>query len=57
VEPVELVHAALILEQAGIVRCLENAERLVAAGGALSVLPRLANDSHNGPRKDDTPAE
>jgi hypothetical protein len=36
-EPVEIVHAALSFDHAGIVRCLENAVRLVVAGGALSV--------------------
>jgi hypothetical protein len=46
VEPVHLVHAALIFEHAGIVRCLENAVRLVAAGGALSVVLELARESH-----------
>ena len=46
VEPVELVHAALIFEHAGIVRCPENAGRLVAAGGGLSVVLQLASESH-----------
>ena len=41
-EPVELVHAALILEPAGIVRCLENAVRLVAG-----LLPELAHSARS----------
>jgi len=38
VEPVALVHAALVFEHAGIGRCLENAVSLVATGGHLSVV-------------------
>ena len=41
IEPVELVHAALIFEHAGLERCLENALQLRAAGGALSVVLQL----------------
>jgi len=36
--PVQLVHAALVFEHAGAGRCLENALRLVAPGGALSAV-------------------
>jgi trans-aconitate methyltransferase len=36
--PVDLVHAALIFEHAGLERCLENALALVATDGALSVV-------------------
>lgn len=46
--PVELVHAALIFEHAGIGRCLENALSLVAPGGRLSVVLQLPSDAeHN----------
>jgi hypothetical protein len=37
-KPVDLVHAALIFEHAGLDRCFENAVSLVAANGALSVV-------------------
>jgi len=40
-EPVELVHAALVFEHAGAGLCLENALSLVAAGGALSAVLQL----------------
>jgi threonine dehydrogenase-like Zn-dependent dehydrogenase len=40
-EPVHLVHAALIFEHAGIDRCLENAVVLVDSGGALSAVLQL----------------
>jgi SAM-dependent methyltransferase len=41
VEPVSLVHAALVFEHAGIERCLEHAVALVAPGGHLSVVLQL----------------
>jgi hypothetical protein len=41
VNPVQLVHAALIFEHAGAGRCLDNAIALVAPGGALSVVLQL----------------
>jgi hypothetical protein len=41
VAPVELVHAALLFEHAGIGRCLENALRMIAPAGALSVVLQL----------------
>jgi SAM-dependent methyltransferase len=41
VEPVSLVHAALVFEHAGIGRCLDTAVRLVASGGHLSVVLQL----------------
>jgi len=44
-EPVELVHAALLFEHAGVGLCLENALRLVAPGGALSIVLQLPGDS------------
>jgi len=40
-EPVRLVHAALVFEHAGVDLCLENALTLVAPGGALSVVLQL----------------
>ncbi len=39
--PVEMVHAALIFEHAGLARCLDNAVDLVAPGGGLSVILQL----------------
>lgn len=39
--PVDLVHAALVFEHAGVGLCLENAVRMVGAGGALSVVLQL----------------
>lgn len=44
-EPVQLVHAALIFEHAGTSRCLENAVGLVAPGGTLSVILQLPAES------------
>jgi hypothetical protein len=43
-QPVELVHAALVFEHAGVDRCLENAVSLVAPGGALSVVLQLPGE-------------
>lgn len=40
-EPVDLVHAALVFEHAGTELCLENALSLVASHGALSVVLQL----------------
>jgi SAM-dependent methyltransferase len=40
-QPVQLVHAALVFEHAGVGRCLDNAISLVADGGALSVVLQL----------------
>lgn len=42
--PVELVHAALVFEHAGIGRCLDNAIQLVAPRGALSVVLQLPSE-------------
>jgi SAM-dependent methyltransferase len=44
-EPVQLVHAALVFEHAGVGRCLENALSLVAPGGALSIVLQLPSPS------------
>jgi hypothetical protein len=44
IEPVQLVHAALIFEHAGVGRALDNALSLVAAGGALSVVLQLPSE-------------
>ncbi|HKS72079.1 MAG TPA: class I SAM-dependent methyltransferase [Terriglobales bacterium] len=41
IEPVQLVHAALIFEHAGTEICLENAMRLTAPGGHLAVVLQL----------------
>ena len=46
VEPVALVHAALVFEHAGITRCLDNALSLVAPGGHLSVVLQLQSEAH-----------
>jgi threonine dehydrogenase-like Zn-dependent dehydrogenase len=43
-EPVQLVHAALVFEHAGVELCLENALSLVAPGGALSVVLQLPGE-------------
>jgi hypothetical protein len=40
-EPVQLVHAALIFEHAGVGCCLENAIALTAPGGSLSIVLQL----------------
>lgn len=45
VESVDLVHAALIFEHAGIGLCLQNAVSLVSKGGALSIVLQLAGSS------------
>jgi SAM-dependent methyltransferase len=47
-EPVELVHAAMIFEHAGPGLCLENALSLVAAGGRLSVVLQLPSETEPG---------
>lgn len=41
IEPVELVHAALIFEHAGTSHCLDTAVAMVAASGTLSVVLQL----------------
>jgi SAM-dependent methyltransferase len=46
--PVDLVHAALVLEHAGTGLCLDNALSLVAEGGALSVVLQLPSESEHG---------
>lgn len=40
-EPVQLVHAALVFEHAGVDGCLDNAISLIAPGGNLSVVLQL----------------
>ncbi len=40
-EPVQLVHAALVFEHAGVDRCLENAITTIVPGGNLSVVLQL----------------
>lgn len=43
-EPVQLVHAALIFEHAGAEVCLENALSMVMPGGSLSVVLQLSGE-------------
>ncbi|MEZ5399108.1 MAG: methyltransferase domain-containing protein [Bryobacteraceae bacterium] len=43
-EPVDLVHAALVFEHAGAGRCFETAVSLVRPGGALAVVLQLPSD-------------
>lgn len=45
VASVQLVHAALVFEHAGVGQCLENALSLVGPGGALSVVLQLPSPS------------
>jgi hypothetical protein len=45
IDPVQLVHAALVFEHAGVERCLENAIALVTPDGLLSVVLQLPSDS------------
>lgn len=44
-EPVQLVHAALIFEHAGTDHCLENAVSLLVPGGRLSVVLQLPTET------------
>lgn len=46
--PVQLVHAALVFEHAGVGRCLENALSLMAPGGALSAVLQLPSQVEEG---------
>jgi hypothetical protein len=43
--PVELMHAALVFEHAGLGRCLDNALSMVAPGGKLSVVLQLQGEA------------
>ena len=47
-EPVQLVHAALVFEHAGTEGCLRNATAMVAEGGWLSVVLQLPSSSQAG---------
>ncbi len=47
-EPVQLVHAALVFEHAGVSRCLENALSLVAHDGFLSAVLQLPSEIEQG---------
>jgi hypothetical protein len=47
-KPVQMVHAALVFEHAGVSLCLENALTMVAPGGALSVVLQLPSASNAG---------
>ncbi len=44
-EPVQLVHAALVFEHAGVDCCLENAISMIVPGGNLSVVLQLTTES------------
>jgi len=44
-DPVQLVHAALVFEHAGTGRCLDNALSLIAPGGHLSAVLQLPSES------------
>jgi hypothetical protein len=46
IEPVSLVHAALVFEHAGTGHCLDHAVSLVAGGGHLSVVLQLPSEAH-----------
>lgn len=48
VEPVHLVHAALVFEHAGVGQCLDNALSLVARDGFLSAVLQLPSESEEG---------
>ena len=45
-EPVSLVHAALLFEHAGTGQCLDTAVSMVACGGHLSVVLQVPSDAH-----------
>jgi hypothetical protein len=47
-QPVNLVHAALVFEHAGVGLCLDNAIALVAKDGALSVVLQLPSELAQG---------
>jgi len=44
-EPIQLVHAALVFEHVGTERCLDNAISMVAPGGNLSIVLQLPEAS------------
>ena len=48
IEPVQLVHVALVFEHAGVTSCLENAVLLTAPGGHLSVVLQLPSEIEPG---------
>jgi len=48
VQPVALVHAALVFEHAGVGLCLDNAVALVDVGGAMAVVLQLPSDVAQG---------
>jgi hypothetical protein len=47
-EPLQLVHAALVFEHTGIDLCLENAISLVGQGGSLSTVLQLPSNFEQG---------
>ena len=56
VEPVQLVHAALIFEHAGIEICLENGLSMIAPSGILSVVLQLPAECGNAAVKSHFPS-
>jgi hypothetical protein len=54
--PVDLVHAALIFEHAGLESCLDNAIDLIAPGGALSVVLQLPSTAAPAVGNSDIPS-
>jgi len=47
-EPVDMVHAALVFEHAGVGRCLDNALSLVKPGGSFTAVLQLPSESAAG---------
>ena len=54
-DSVQMVHAALIFEHAGLGTCLENAVKLVAPGGSLSVVLQLPSRLSQDPISSESP--
>ena len=54
--PVQLVHAALVFEHAGVDRCLENAVSLVGPDGALSAVLQLPSELGHAVGSSDFPS-
>jgi hypothetical protein len=48
IPPVDLVHAALIFEHAGVGHCLDNAAKLVKHGGTLAAVLQLPSETASG---------
>jgi len=56
IEPVALVHAALVFEHAGTGRCLDNAVSLVAPGGHLSVVLQIPTEDREAVTRSSYPS-